>query len=245
MIIQIQTHSHSNKNLQRNTEELGSYQKKIIRIDNHLGVSLAGLAPDARILSNFLRQQSMSSKLVYNRPLAVSRAVHSIADKAQTNTQQYGRRPYGVGLIIIGHDESGPHLYEFLPSGSVLEYVGTAIGARSQAARTYLERTFQEFADCSLEELIVHGLNALRDTLAQDKELTLKNTSISFVGVDTPFKILDEDLVVPWLDKLDSVSRSSGANPTTTADETTEPTETTESTEQATDAPQDSMDTTE
>lgn len=204
---------------QRNTEELGSYQKKIIRIDNHLGVALAGLAPDARILSNFLRQQSMSSKLVYNRPLAVSRAVHSIADKAQTNTQQYGRRPYGVGLLIVGHDESGPHLYEFLPSGSVLEYVGTAIGARSQAARTYLERSFNEFADSSLEELIVHGLNALRDTLAQDKELTLKNTSIAYVGVDTPFKQLDEELVVPWLDKLDSVSRGSGANPTSATEE--------------------------
>lgn len=162
----------------------------------------------------------MSSKLVYNRPLAVSRAVHSIADKAQTNTQQYGRRPYGVGLIIIGFDDSGPHLYEFLPSGSVLEYVGTAIGARSQAARTYLERTFQDFGDCSLEDLIIHGLNALRDTLAQDKELTLKNTSVAYVGVDTPFKVLDEDLVVPWLDKLDSVSRSSGANPAAAAAET-------------------------
>jgi 20S proteasome subunit alpha 6 len=236
---------------QRNTEELGSYQKKIIKIDSHLGVALAGLAPDARILSNFLRQQSMSSKLVYNRPLAVSKAVYSIADKAQTNTQQYGRRPYGVGLIIIGHDETGPHLYEFLPSGSVLEYVGTAIGARSQAARTYLERSFEEFPEASLEELVVHGLNALRDTLAQDKELTLKNTSIAYVGKDTPFTLLDEDLVVPWLDRLDSVSRSTGGNaPATAADDaateeapSAEANAATEASE--TPANQDSMDTTE
>ncbi|KAI9214408.1 hypothetical protein DS838_000786 [Geotrichum bryndzae] len=196
--------------------------------------------------------KSMSSKLVYNRPLAVSKAVHSIADKAQTNTQQYGRRPYGVGLIIIGHDETGPHLYEFLPSGSVLEYAGTAIGARSQAARTYLERTFEEFPEASLEELVVHGLNALRDTLAQDKELTLKNTSIAYVGKDTPFKLLDEDLVVPWLDRLDSVSRSTGGNapaPVTAEDEAaTEetPAEANPATEASeTPANQDSMDTTE
>ncbi|KAF5093746.1 hypothetical protein D0Z00_003881 [Geotrichum galactomycetum] len=234
--------------LKRNTEELGSYQKKIIKIDSHLGVALAGLAPDARILSNFLRQQSMSSKLVYNRPLAVSKAVHSIADKAQTNTQQYGRRPYGVGLIIIGHDETGPHLYEFLPSGSVLEYVGTAIGARSQAARTYLERSFEEFPEASLEELVVHGLNALRDTLAQDKELTLKNTSIAYVGKDTPFTLLDEDLVVPWLDRLDSVSRSSGANAPAAADDAaTEEAPSAETATEASETPanQDSMDTTE
>lgn len=170
---------------------------------------MAGLAPDARILSNFLRQRAMSSKLVFGRPLPISKAVYAIADKAQSNTQQYGRRPYGVGLIIIGHDSKGPHLYEFLPSGSVLEYFGTAIGARSQAARTYLERNFQEFPNATLEELIIHGLNALRDTLAQDKELTPKNTNIAFLGKDTPFKILEDDAVTPWLEKLDSVSRTS------------------------------------
>lgn len=196
---------------------MGSYQEKIYKIDNHLGFALAGLAPDARILSNFLRNQCMSSKIVYNRPLAISKAVNAIADKAQTNTQQYGRRPYGVGLIIIGHDQTGPHLYEFLPSGSVLEYVGTAIGARSQAARTYLERSFEQFPDSSLEELIVHGLNALRDTLAQDKELTEKNTTIAYVSEGGNFTHLNGDDVTEWLQRLDSVSRSTGSNATATA----------------------------
>jgi 20S proteasome subunit alpha 6 len=178
-----------------------------------MGIALAGLAPDARILSNFLRQQSMSQKLVFNRPLPISRAVHAIADKAQANTQQYGRRPYGVGLLVAGFDESGPHLYEFLPSGSVLEYVGTAIGARSQAARTYLERNIESIGGASLEELVVHGLNALRDTLAQDKELTPKNTSVAVVGKDTPFKLIEEDDVAPWLERLESVSRTTHAQP--------------------------------
>lgn len=188
-------------------EDLGSYQKKLIRIDNHMGLALSGLAPDARILANFLRSQSLNSKLVYDRPLAISRAVNSIADKAQRNTQEYGKRPYGVGLLIAGYDETGPHLYEFLPSGSVLEYVATAIGARSQAARTYLERSFESFPDCSLDELIVHGLNALRDTLAQDKTLTFKNTSIAVVGLDTPFKLIEDEEITPWLERLDFVGR--------------------------------------
>lgn len=194
--------------LKRNAEELGSYQKKLIKIDQHMGVALAGLAPDARILSNYLRNQCMTAKLVYDRPLAVSRAVYSIADKAQRNTQEYGKRPYGVGLLIAGYDETGPHLFEFLPSGSVLEYVGTAIGARSQAGRTYLERNFEQFADCDLEQLVVHGLNALRDTLAQDKELTSLNTSVAIVGKDQPFELLEDEKISPWLEKLESTGRS-------------------------------------
>lgn len=36
--------------LKRNAEEMSSYQKKLIRIDDHLAIAVAGLAPDARVL---------------------------------------------------------------------------------------------------------------------------------------------------------------------------------------------------
>ena len=195
--------------LKRNAEELGSYQKKIIKIDDHMGVALAGLAPDARVLSNFLRKQAMQCKMVFNRPIQTYKAVLSIADKAQENTQSYGSRPCGVGLLIAGYDETGAHLFEFQPSGSVLEYFGAAIGARSQAARTYLERNLEEIKKCDdVEKLVLHGLYALRDTLSQDVELTFKNTSVSIVGKDQSFVSYDDENVQQWLDKLDSVSNA-------------------------------------
>uniref|UniRef100_A0A0L0P278 Proteasome subunit alpha type n=1 Tax=Candidozyma auris TaxID=498019 RepID=A0A0L0P278_CANAR len=195
--------------LKRNVEELGSYQKKIIKVDDHMGIALAGLAPDARVLSNYLRKLAMNSKLVFNRPLPTSKAVLLIADKAQENTQLYGSRPYGVGLLVAGWDETGAHLYEFQPSGSVLEYYGTAIGARSQAARTYLERNLETIRSCEhIEDLIVHGLNALRDTLSQDMELTIRNTSVSVVGKDQSFTVYDDEDVQQWLSKLDSTSNT-------------------------------------
>ncbi|KAG0691249.1 hypothetical protein C6P40_003500 [Pichia californica] len=198
--------------LKRNAEELGSYQKKIIKVDNHMGIALAGLAPDARILSNYLRQQAMSSKMVFNRPLSLSKAVHSIADKAQENTQSAGGRPYGVGLLVAGFDDSGAHLYEFLPSGSVLEYVGAAIGARSQAAKTFLERKFDEFPNATKEQLIEFALTALRDTLAQDKELTTANTTVAIVGKDQDFTVYDDDNVEQWLNLLDSLTNTRSTN---------------------------------
>lgn len=200
--------------LKRNAEELGSYQKKVIKVDDHMGVALAGLAPDARILSNYLRQQAMSSKMVFNRPLSLTKAVNSIADKAQDNTQSAGGRPYGVGLLVAGFDESGPHLFEFLPSGSVLEYTGAAIGARSQAAKTFFERKYEEFPDATKEQLIEYALTALRDTLAQDKELTTSNTTVAVVGADHDFTIYDDDDVEQWLNLLDTLTnaRTGGNN---------------------------------
>ncbi|ELU41836.1 20S proteasome subunit [Rhizoctonia solani AG-1 IA] len=181
---------------------LASYQKKILRIDDHCGVAIAGLTSDARVLSNFMRQQAMSSRMLFNRPIPVNRLVSSIAEKAQVNTQEYGRRPYGVGFLVIGQDQLGPHLYEFSPSGNSYEYYAMSIGARSQSAKTYLEKHYESFADgkvtalgyshgayrytAPLDELIKHGLHALRETLQQDKELNINNTSIGVVGPAGP-----------------------------------------------------------
>jgi len=198
--------------LKRSTGELASYQQKMFRIDDHVGIAIAGLTSDARVLSNFMRQQAMSSKMIFNRPVPVNRLVSSIADKAQVNTQEYGRRPYGVGFLVIGQDNSGPHLYEFQPSGNSYEYYAMSIGARSQSAKTYLEKHYESFADCSLEDLVRHGLHALRETLQQDKELNVNNTSIGIVGPKSEFetreasggnfRILENEDVEPFLQTM-------------------------------------------
>lgn len=36
--------------LKRSTGELATYQKKLIRIDDHVGIAIAGLTSDARVL---------------------------------------------------------------------------------------------------------------------------------------------------------------------------------------------------
>lgn len=179
---------------------MSSYQRKIIEIDTHYGIALAGLASDARVLSNFMKQQSLASRLTYDRPIALSEITSRIGDRAQTNTQHYGKRPYGVGLLIAGVDAKGPHLFEFQPSGVTQEMVACGIGARSQMARTYLERNLDEFEGSSREELIKHALRALKDSLSQDKELTIDNTSLGVSGVDEKFKLYEGQEIASWLE---------------------------------------------
>ncbi|KAI4746135.1 N-terminal nucleophile aminohydrolase [Aureobasidium sp. EXF-12298] len=186
--------------VKRNAEELSSYQKKIIPVDSHYGLALAGLASDARVLSNFMKQQSLSSRLTYGRPILLSEITSRVADRAQTNTQQYGRRPYGVGLLVAGVDAKGPHLFEFQPSGITQEMVACGIGARSQMARTYLERNLDQFEGSSREELIKHALRALNESLPQDKELTVDNTSLGVSGLDENFTMYEGQQIAQWLD---------------------------------------------
>ncbi len=103
-----------------------------------------------------------------------------------------------------------------------------SIGARSQSAKTYLEKHFTEFAECrfastplicilslrqgTLESLVQHGLHALRETLQQDKELTIHNTSLgvvgpagayeSDVGPEGNFRIIDGEQVDIYLKSM-------------------------------------------
>jgi 20S proteasome subunit alpha 6 len=74
-------------------------------------------------------------------------------------------------------------------------------------ARTYLERSVDEFASASKEELVQHGLRALRESLAQDKELTIENTSVAVVGLRAdgevePFKLFEGQEVKAWIESI-------------------------------------------
>lgn len=204
-------HTNSCPASQRNAEELSSYQKKLFAIDSHVGIAIAGLASDARVLSNFMKQQCLGHRLTYGRDMPLRSLVEMIGEKAQINTQHYGKRPYGVGLLVAGVDDKGPHLFEFQPSGLCEEMVAFAIGGRSQMARTYLEKNLDKFEACDREQLIQHGLRALKESLVQDRELTVENTSVGVVGVELskegvktvdPFKVFDGQDVKAWIDAV-------------------------------------------
>jgi len=197
--------------LKRAPSELSAHQKKIVQIDDHMGISIAGLTADARILSRFMRNECLNSKYSYNEPMPISRLVTLIGSKSQVPTQRYGRRPFGVGLLVGGYDDLGTHLYQTCPSANYYECKAMAIGARSQSARTYLEKQLAALPTCSLDELIKHALRALRDTLPNEIELSTKNCSMAIVGKDIPFTIYDDEKIKPYLDAIEGDSRASNA----------------------------------
>jgi len=64
--------------------------------------------------------------------------------------------------------------FQICPSANNYDCRAMAIGARSQSAKTYLERHLDEFLDSDLDALVAHGLRALRDTLPNEIELNSK-----------------------------------------------------------------------
>lgn len=130
----------------------------------------------------------------------------------QVCTQRSWKRPYGVGLLVGGLDESGAHLYYNCPSGNYFEYQAFAIGSRSQAAKTYLERRFENFMESTREDLIKDALTAIRETL-QGEKLTSSICTVAVVGVGEAFHILDQATVQQLIDSFNIVGEEEAPAP--------------------------------
>lgn len=209
--------------LKRSVSELSAHQKKILEIDSHVGVGIAGLTADARSLAKWMRSECLNHKYVYGTDMPTGRLMTDLADRHQRTTQTYVRRPYGVGLLVASYDKTGPHLYQTCPSGNVYEYYASAIGARSQSGRTYLEKHHgADVADATVDDLIMHALRALAGCVStDDKEakakgnaegLTAENASVGIVGKDQAFRLMEGDELQPYLDRLELEGGNGGGN---------------------------------
>jgi len=214
--------------LKRAQNDLCDHHAKIVPVANHCALSMSGLTADGRSMTEFMRQECLNEEFVYNRNLEISALVGRVGDKMQLPTQQAGARPFGVGLLVIGYDSTGPHLFEIQPNANFYDCKAMAIGARSQSARTYIEKHLDVLdgtSDMSIDDLIKRGLEALRETLPSEMELSEKNVSICFVSKDSPLETHDNESVTRWLNMLDSKKKKSRTTATTTATPAPESTE--------------------
>ena len=180
--------------LMRNPDELSAHQEKIFEVDEHIGIAIAGLLADARNLCKYMRNECLSYWYVHDSQHPIARLVAKVGEKSQHKTCSSGKRPYGVGILVGGYDSSGTHLFETLPSGEYFEYHAMAIGSRSQSAKTYLEKNYENFRENNLEDLIKHGIKALKAS-SQEIDLSFENVSVGVVGKDVPFyKLSSEDI---------------------------------------------------
>jgi len=119
-------------------EVIGS--EKIFKVDDHIGVAIAGLTADARVLVDRARVQAQVNILNYDEKISVKDSTLNICEYLQLFTQNAGVRPFGVSFLIAGVDSNGEaSLYLTDPSGAMWGYKAFAIGSGSTEARAYLE----------------------------------------------------------------------------------------------------------
>jgi len=188
--------------IKRAQGQLAETQEKLFKIDDHMCIGIAGLTADARVLAEYMRNECLNHRYIFDAPMNVGRLVVQIADKSQQKTQNSSKRPYGVGLLVAGVDEKGPHLFETCPSGNYFEYYAMAIGSRSTSAKTYLEKNLEAFKTADSETLLQMAVEAMNRTTGSETTLTTKNTSVTIVEKGK-YRMLGEEELQKYLDRLE------------------------------------------
>ncbi|TPX48383.1 hypothetical protein SeMB42_g00016 [Synchytrium endobioticum] len=135
--------------------------EKISHICSSIGMVYSGMGPDARVLVDKARKSAQEYKRVYNEEPSVVMLVREVASVMQEFTQSGGVRPFGVSLLIIGYDESGPSLYQVDPSGSYWAWKASAIGKNMINAKTFLEKRFSDGME--LEDAVHTAILTLKE----------------------------------------------------------------------------------
>lgn len=190
--------------VKKNPTKLATYQEKIFKISDTCGVGISGMTADARMLCKYMRNANTQNKVVYNTTMDVALLASKVAKKYQGKTNVSGKRPFGVGLLLTGLTAEGePRVYELTPNGDCLQYEAFAIGAKSQSARTYLEKNLKHFQKADLEKLVLHGLSAIKAGYRDEKEeMSENNIEISVLSPEGKFSSLNSESLKGYLQRL-------------------------------------------
>jgi len=178
-----------------------SFEWKLYQVDEHIGVALVGLGPDARILIDHARIYAQSNRLLYDEPIDVEMVTKRICDIKQLYTQHAGVRPFGVSLIIGGVDRTGPRVFITFPGGSYYSYKAVAVGRGRDVAESILAKEYRE--SMTLEEAIGLAVKCLLRAAEARGEST--RIRIAVVPADTKrYRLLSDEEVKEFIEKIRS-----------------------------------------
>jgi len=173
--------------------------EKIFQIDQHIGAATSGLVADARALIDRARVEAQINRVYYDEAIGIETLAKKICDHKQTYTQFGGVRPYGTALLIAGVEDHRPRLFETDPSGALLEYKATAIGAGRAKVMEIFEREYAD--DIDMGGAIRLGLRALYQV--SDAKFDVDTLEIGIVTLaERQFKKLEKDELARYVEEI-------------------------------------------
>ncbi len=113
---------------------------KIQRIDEHAGMTMAGGVADAQNITDALRYHARLHRVRKQRPMPI----RSITRLASLIFHQNRGYPFIADILVGGHDEDGPALFNIDMFGSVEPKTYVTTGSGSPVAYGLLEEEYAE-----------------------------------------------------------------------------------------------------
>ncbi len=172
--------------------------EKIFQIDENIGAATSGLVADARVLIDRARLEAQANRITYNESIDIEILAKKICDFKQLYTQHGGVRPFGIALLLAGVNKS-PRLFETDPSGALIEYKATAIGAGRATAMEIFEEKYRE--DMGKDEAIELALKVMKEVT--EGKISEETIEVAVIELETKlFKKLSPKEVKTYIEKV-------------------------------------------
>jgi proteasome beta subunit len=168
--------------------------QKLFRIDDNLGLTVAGLVGDAQTLARVLTAEAELYRLKRGTAMPVKAAATLMANILNGRSFY----PYWVQLIVAGVDEEGEHVYSLDAAGGSIpdDYVTT--GSGSPYVYGVLEDHFKE--GLSVNEGIDLTIRALTAAMKRD---SASGNGMSVASITSKeFKELDDEEIKKRMEKM-------------------------------------------
>jgi len=156
--------------------------EKVMEVDSHIGTAMSGLIADARTLVDHARIEAQNHRFTYNEPMRTEALVQGVCDLmlsfGESGDEKKMSRPFGVALLVAGHDDTGPKLFFCDPSGTYVEYKAKAIGSGSEGAQSQLLEEYSD--DISVDEAELLAIKTLKAVM----EEKIANDNVEVARVD-------------------------------------------------------------
>ncbi len=136
--------------------------QKLFRIDQNIGITVAGLVGDAQMLARYLRAEVTLYRLRRNAPLSVEGAATLLANILNGNRMF----PYYAWLILGGVDAKGGHVFSVDPAGGSIEDRFVSTGSGSTFVYGLLEENYSR--DMTVSDAVDLALRGLTTAMKRD-----------------------------------------------------------------------------
>jgi len=141
--------------------------QKLFKIDQNIGITIAGLVGDAQVLTRYLKAEVSLYRLRRNAPISAEGAATLLANILSGNRYY----PYYAWLILGGVDAKGNHVFSVDPAGGCIEDRFVSVGSGSTFTYGILEEGYtREITTSEAVDLALRGLTSAmkRDSASGD-----------------------------------------------------------------------------
>lgn len=140
------------------------HAKKVYKITDRLAMTVAGGVAAAQKMVDILKANATLFELDNSRPMPVSAAARLIANILFSN-REVGM-PLPLQVLIGGFDDSGPHIFNLDPLGSLTEEKVVSTGSGSPIAYGVLEDQYR--AERAIDEMLPIVVRAIDSAMKRD-----------------------------------------------------------------------------